>query len=123
MVNRLVFALLFIFLEIMWSHGEITDPGQLAAIASMTDPNNGPMFTSIDPTDCSYSGPYGFGRITCDASKTNIVSVSYQNTNTSFTLPPEMGGLTAVTTLLLGNLALSGTLPSEWSTLTALQEL
>ena len=83
---------------------EITDEGQLNAVAALTNASNGPCVDnnswSIPGDPCS--GPTTGGRrITCNTAKTEILAVRCYGlpSSVSFTLPSEVSGLTHMTLL------------------------
>ena len=82
---------------------EITDEGQLTAIASLTNTSNGPCIDENDwgtPGD-PCSGTTFSRRITCNAERTQILAVRCYGlpSSVSFTVPSEVSGLTYMTLL------------------------
>jgi Leucine-rich repeat (LRR) protein len=89
----------------------------LMALYSSTDGANWTTNTdwNVTNTPCSWYG------ITCSSGNVSVVSLDGINLNGS--LPPELGNLSALQTLYLGNNQLSGLLPPELGNLAALKTL
>ena len=82
---------------------EITDEGQLNAVAALTNTSNGPCINENDwgtPGD-PCSGTTSNRRIYCNAERTQIIAVYCydQPASLSFTVPSEVSGLTYMTLL------------------------
>jgi Leucine-rich repeat (LRR) protein len=104
--------------------------GDRLALIDFYNATGGPNWTSTTNTStnkwlingaCGQS-PCGWNGVTC--SNNRVVSLSVNNNNLVGSIPPEIGKLTALTSLLIANNSnLTGSIPPEIGNLTALTNL
>ncbi len=108
---------IIVHVEEMMGGGSLqTDSLALVALYNATDGPNWNNNTNwlLGPVDTWYG-------VTVDSG--SVVKLALLNNNLSDSLPPEIGDLINLDTLLLGNNLLSGTIPSEIGSLGNLQQL